>query len=99
MTGRRLRMVICVVGLMSPLWACQQTPSVPDDAQLLYYGPVENSRQISGILPIDENDSARQVYLYDETLGRVVAVRTVDGQHKDMSFAWVQGHKYRVYFY
>jgi hypothetical protein len=98
MTGRRIHLLICILGLLAPLSACQQTPEVPDEAKLLYYGPVQNSAQITGILPLDENDYARQVYVYDDTTGKVVAVRTVDGKHRDLNFAWISGHQYRIYF-
>ena len=96
---RSRRMVICVLGLLACLSACQQTPDVPDEAKLLYYGPVENSGQISGILPLEQGDAARQVYVYDDLTGKVVAVRTVDAGHRDLNFEWVQGHRYRIYFY
>jgi hypothetical protein len=97
MKGRRV--VIYVVGLLALLCACQQSPDLPDEAKLLYYGPVDNSGQISGILPLEQGDPARQVYVYDDTMGKVVAVRTVDAGHRDLNFSWVQGHRYRVYFY
>ena len=99
MNGRRAWLVICVPWLLASLSACQQTPEVPDEAKLLYYGPVDNSDQISGILPLEESDSGRQVYVYDDSTHQVVAVRTVDGHHRDLNFIWVQGHQYRVYFY
>jgi hypothetical protein len=99
MNGRRAWLVICLSCLLGSLSACQQTPDVPDEAKLLYYGPVASSTQISGILPMDESDAGRQVYIYDETTHKVVAVRTVDGHHRDLNFSWVQGHQYRVYFY
>src|SRR5271170_6189853 len=96
---RSRRMVICLSGLLALLSACQMAPGVPDEAKLLYYGPVDNSGQISGILPIEQGDPARQVYVYDDTTHEVVAVRTVDAGHRDLNFSWVQGHRYRVYFY
>jgi hypothetical protein len=91
------RVVFCVVCVLAGLSACQQTPDVPDDAKLLYYGPVTNGDQISSILPMDPRDPARQVYVYDDSSGKVVAVRTVDAAHRDLNFTWVSGHRYRVY--
>jgi len=99
MNVRRAWVVICLSWLLASLSACQQAPDVPDEAKLLYYGPVDNSEQISGILPLDQEDTGRQVYVYDDTTHEVVAVRTVDGRHRDLNFTWVQGHRYRVYFY
>jgi hypothetical protein len=99
MKRSRARFLICILGLLTPLSACQQTPEVPDDAKLLYYGPVTSNGQITGILPMDESDNARQVYVYDDTTGKVVAVRTVDGHHRDLNYSWIPGHQYRVYFY
>jgi hypothetical protein len=96
---RSRRVVIYVLGLLALLSSCQQPLDVPDEAKLLYYGPVENSGQISGILPLEQGDPARQVYVYDDTTHGVVAVRTVDAGHRDLNFSWVQGHRYRVYFY
>jgi len=93
------RMVICLLGLAALLCACQMPVDVPDDAKLLYYGPVDNSRQISGILPLEKDEPGRQVYVYDDTTHVVVAVRTVDADHRDLNIVWVQGHQYRVYFY
>jgi hypothetical protein len=95
---RRSRMVICVLGLLMGLCACQEMVDVPGDAKLLYYGPVDSSSEISRILPMEDGDTGRQVYVYDETTHGVVAVRTVDGRHRDLNFVWVQGHQYRVYF-
>jgi hypothetical protein len=91
------RMVIYVIGLLASLCACQV--DVPEDAKLLYYGPVDNSSQINGILPLEQGDPARQVYVYDDTTHGVVAVRTVDAGHRDLNIVWVPGHKYRIYFY
>jgi hypothetical protein len=96
---RSRRMVICLLGLLALLGACQMAPDVPEDAKLLYYGPVDNSAQISGILPLEQGDPGRQVYVYDDMTHEVVAVRTVDASHRDLNFSWVQGHRYRVYFY
>jgi len=39
------------------------------------------------------------VYVYDDSAGKVVAVRTVDGHHRDLNFSWVEGQRYRIYFY
>ncbi|MGD0769352.1 MAG: hypothetical protein ABSB42_14310 [Tepidisphaeraceae bacterium] len=99
MNGNRVRSFICAVGLLASLSACQQTPDVPENARLLYYGPVEKPDQINGILSMDEIDSAHQVYVYDDSAGKVVAVRTVDGHHRDLNFSWVEGQRYRIYFY
>lgn len=90
-------MFICLLGLLTALSACQQTPEVPDDAKLLYYGPVGNSDQIAQTFHLDPEDPARQIYVYDETLRKVVAVRTVDAHNHDLNFNWISGHQYRVY--
>ena len=97
MQFRRAWLFICL--LFGSLLACQQNLAVPDDATLVYYGPVTTSTQIGGMLPMDQEDLNRQVYVYDDNLGKIVAVRTVDGQHRDVNFQWVQGHRYRIYFY
>jgi hypothetical protein len=99
MLCRRTRVLICLLGMLAPLAACQMFgPQVPDDARLLYFGPVEKSEQISSILPMDVSEVPRQIYIYDDTAGKVVAVRTVDGHHRDLNFSWIPGHQYRVYF-
>ena len=82
------------------LAACQLPIQVPEEARLLYFGPVTDEKQIDHVLPTDElEDSPRQVYLYDEDLKKVVAVRTVDGKHRDLDFPWIPEHRYRVYIY
>jgi hypothetical protein len=94
-----MRIVVCILGLLAPLSACQQSPQVPEDAKLLYFGPVTRATQIDEVLPLEKDDPPRQVYVYDDTTGKVVAVRTVDAQHRDLNFQWIPAHQYRVYFY
>jgi hypothetical protein len=81
------------------LAGCQVSPDVPDDAKLLYYGPVDQGTSIAQIIPMEKGDSPRQVYVYDDTTGKVVAVRTVDFDHRDLAFQWKPNHEYRIYFY
>jgi hypothetical protein len=98
MKSHRAWAFICAFVLLAPLAACG--PQVPEDARLLYYGTVDSSQQITQILPMDElNDSPHQVYIYDEKVNKVVAVRTLDVKHHDLNFFWETEHKYRVYFY
>ena len=80
------------------LASCQLPIQVPEEARLLYFGPVTDAKQIDQVLPTDElEDSPRQIYLYDEDLKKVVAVRTVDAKHRDLDFVWDPTHRYRVY--
>jgi len=99
MNSGRTRIIICILGLLAPLSACQQAPEVPEDAKLLYFGPVNHPDEIASMLPLDKDDPPRQVYIYDETTGKTVAVRTVDAGHRDLNYQWVSTHQYRVYFY
>jgi hypothetical protein len=97
MNRHRQRLFFCVLWLLASAAACSQTPEVPEDAKLLYYGPVSTPNQISDILPLDPQDPPRQVYVYDDSTHGVVAVRTVDAHHRDLNFTWILGHQYRVY--
>jgi hypothetical protein len=97
MKGHRSWAFICAFALLA---ACKLPPDVPEDARLLYYGPVNDSKQINDILSSDEiNDSPHQVYVYDDEAGKVVEVRTIDAKHRELNISWLPGHRYRVYIY
>jgi hypothetical protein len=99
MRDRRIGAFICAVVLLAPLAACHMAPDVPEDAKLIYYGPVTDSQQVESLLQLDQNDSAHQVYVFDDKEGKVVEVRTVDEKHQKLNISWQPDRKYRIYVY
>jgi hypothetical protein len=99
MKFHRSRAFICAVLLLAPLAACHMAPDVPEDAKLLYYGPVTDSHEVEGLLQQQDWDSSHQIYVFDDKEGKVVEVRTVDAKHQQLNIDWQPGRKYRIYIY
>lgn len=97
MNKRGLLTAVCASLLAAGLCACGTTPDVPGDAKLMYYGPVSHPETLESMMPVTEEGGPLEVYIYDDTDQKVVAVRTIDSHHRDLDFVWRSDHQYRIY--
>jgi hypothetical protein len=74
-------------------YGCASQGDIPGDATLVWSGEFRHPEGMNDLTP---NGSAGQVYIYDDTIKQLTAVRPA--RPGSLDFDWVVGHKYRVYF-
>ena len=94
---KQLKLVawIIVATVCAGVAGCACQVKVPDDARLVWAGPLDSSDQWRNLAWLD----AGQLYLVDGKSGRVLGVRTIWPEQPKFAFAGLEmNREYRLYF-
>jgi hypothetical protein len=95
---RIFRRPVFVIALLlaGGLMGCQMPPGgIPNQATLVWFGQPDANQNLGDLMP---NVSNGQVYVYDVTEKKVVAVRTLAPERPAPKIDWEAGHQYKVYY-
>ncbi len=92
----RPRVFAIAMLLAGGLLGCQMPPGgIPNQATLVWFGQPDANQNLGDLMP---NVTTGQIYIYDVTEKKVVAVRTLAADRPAPSITWETGHQYKVYY-